>query len=197
MPECHIGQTGNVGLRLAEHAVKKDFWDRALVTFSLTNTWTDTHVGYMEFRSIEIANSAGRYLMKNGNGASNRHRPRPLEADCHEFLDTISVLLATLGKPVLQAPRVPESDGHVTQSDHEALFFLAGSGTNAQALRTPELMLARAGSHGNTNLRPSALASLHRKRQELVDVGIAANRGEQFMFLRITSSRPRAALEMS
>ncbi|MFK0009275.1 DUF4357 domain-containing protein [Paenarthrobacter sp. NPDC090520] len=45
-------------------------------------------------------------------------------------------------------------------------------------------MLVRAGSYGNANLRPSALASLHRKRQELVDVGIAANRGEQFVFLR-------------
>jgi hypothetical protein len=45
---CYIGQTGNVGGRLKQHTAAKDYWERALVAVSLTNTWTDTHVGAHE-----------------------------------------------------------------------------------------------------------------------------------------------------
>lgn len=184
LPECYIGQTGNVGARLAEHAVKKDFWDRALVAVSLTNTWTDTHVGYMEYRAIDMATSAGRYALKNGNAASNRHTPTPLEADCHEFLDTISVLLSTLGKPVLQAPRALEPNSHLAVTDQDVRFFLNAAGTRAEAVRTAEGMLVRAGSYGNAAFRPSAVASLHSRRHDLIEAGIAANQGERFVLLK-------------
>ena len=42
--------------------------------------------------------SAGRYALLNGNQASNPFTPEPLEADCQEFIETIAVLLATLGR---------------------------------------------------------------------------------------------------
>ena len=72
---------------------------------SLTNTWTDTHVGYMEWESISRAAKSGRYPLMNGNASSNRYTPAPLEADCTEYLETISVLIATLGYPALEPIR--------------------------------------------------------------------------------------------
>lgn len=105
LESAYIGQTGSAGDRLKQHSDKKDFWDRALVAVSLTNSWTNTHTGYMEWQAIQRAKEAGRYELHNGNEASNLHTPDPLKADCHEYLETISVLLTTLGYPVLEQLR--------------------------------------------------------------------------------------------
>jgi predicted GIY-YIG superfamily endonuclease len=79
--ECYIGQTGNVGKRLKQHAASKEFWSRALVAVSLTNSWTSTHVGYMEWMSIKAAKEAGKYDLHNLDNASNPHTLAPLEAE--------------------------------------------------------------------------------------------------------------------
>ncbi len=60
--------------------------------------------------SVDRATSAGRYRLANANQASNPHTHEPLETDCNEFLDTIGILLATLGVPILEQVQktVPE-----------------------------------------------------------------------------------------
>jgi len=36
-PQCYVGQSGNVGKRLKQHADGKDFWTKVMVAVSLTN----------------------------------------------------------------------------------------------------------------------------------------------------------------
>ena len=62
---------------------------------SLTNEWTVTHATYMEQLSISRAKTAGRYRTDNSTDGSKPHTPAPMEADCHEFIDTVAVLLTT------------------------------------------------------------------------------------------------------
>lgn len=59
-PSCYIGQSGAIGDRLKQHSDKKDFWDHALVAVSLTNAWTNTHTGYMEWQAIKHATENDR-----------------------------------------------------------------------------------------------------------------------------------------
>ena len=47
LPRAYIGQSGNVGSRLAQHNQNKDFWNRALVVISLTNSMTQTHALFL------------------------------------------------------------------------------------------------------------------------------------------------------
>ena len=123
-PQCYIGQSGNVGVRLQQHTSTKDFWARAMVAVSLTNEWTSTHAAYLEWLSLGRARAAGRYSLVNGNQASNPFTPEPLEADCQEFIDTIAVLLATLGAPVLEAVKVASPQTTSTNTnDSGRLFF--------------------------------------------------------------------------
>ena len=70
---CYIGQSGAIGDRLKQHSDKKDFWDHVLVAVSLTNTWTKTHAGYMEWQAIKLATEGRRYELHNANDASNPH----------------------------------------------------------------------------------------------------------------------------
>lgn len=87
-PAIYIGQTGSAGKRLLEHHKQKEFWNRALVVVSLTNSLTQTHALYLEWLGIKRANEAGRYKVENGNAGSKPHTPAPLEADCLDIFDT-------------------------------------------------------------------------------------------------------------
>lgn len=176
---CYIGQSGNVGGRLKQHVVGKDFWERAIVAVSLTNTWTDTHVGFMEWEAISRASQTSRYQLLNGNAASNRYTPAPLEADCNEYLETISVLIATLGYPAMEPIRKASRE---TPSEIAAeRLYLRQAGCQAEADPTSEGLVVLAGSTGNSRSRPSAAKSIIRGRQSLVDRGIAEIQGDKLL----------------
>ena len=102
-PRVYVGQTGGLRQRLPSHNShneKKDFWERAVVLVSRTNSLTQTHALFLEWYCLQEASKAGRYVVVNGNGGSKPHTPAPLQADCLEIFDTGSTLLATLGFPV-------------------------------------------------------------------------------------------------
>ena len=88
LPRAYIGQSGNVGNRLAQHNQSKDFWNRALVVISLTNSLTQTHALFLEWFAIAEAAKAGRYSLENANACTQPYTPAPLQADCHEIHDT-------------------------------------------------------------------------------------------------------------
>ncbi|QRE81402.1 GIY-YIG nuclease family protein [Rhodococcus ruber] len=183
---CYIGQSGNVGVRLQQHTGTKDFWTKALVAVSLTNEWTSTHVAYLEWLSLNRATSADRYILLNGNQASNPHTPEPLEADCQEFLETIAVLLATLGAPVLEPVqgRPPESAVDLTSEREPVRLFFRERECDATGYQTSEGLLVLAGSKGRPGLRPSAPASVGRQRDALHADGIIRLSDTEVVFLK-------------
>ena len=171
-PQGYIGQSGNVGPRLQQHAANKEFWNRAMVAVSLTNEWTSTHVAFLEWLSVSRATDVGRYELLNGNQASNPYTPKPLEADCNEFLETIGVLLATLGAPILEAVQhgsTQASGGTANQGPEQGLLYFHLARCDAQGYQTPEGLLVLAGSKGRMELRPSAPAGTKRLRDALRD----------------------------
>jgi len=181
-PQCYIGQSGNVGVRLKQHTGAKDFWTRAMVAVSLTNEWTATHVAYLEWLSVARATDAGRYVLENGNQASNPFTPEPLEADCQEFLETIAVLLATLGAPVLD-PAKPLQKGQGGDDGQELLHFSDG-GCDATGYQTPEGLLVLANSKGRRDLRPSAPPSIIKQRDTLQAEGVIGMNKHYLVFLK-------------
>ena len=183
---CYIGQSGNVGLRLQQHTGTKDFWTKAMVAVSLTNEWTSTHVAFLEWLSLNRAMAAGRYILTNGNQASNPFTPEPLEADCQEFLDTIAVLLATLGAPVLepvQRRAIGTSIKNGSDEEPERLF-LGDRGCDATGYQTSEGLLVLAGSTGRPGLRPSAPANVGRQREALQADGVIRQNDTEMVFLK-------------
>jgi aspartate-semialdehyde dehydrogenase len=56
----YIGQSGSVGNRLVQHNQNKDFWNRALVAISCTNSLTQTHALFLEWFVIQQTTQAGR-----------------------------------------------------------------------------------------------------------------------------------------
>lgn len=179
-PKVYVGQTGDLRTRLADHNQKKDFWQRALVLISLTNSLTQTHALFLEWYCLQKVSEAGRYQLENGNGGSKPHTPAPMEADCLEIFETGSTLLATLGYPLF-APVTGGSQGG--KSDEE--FNCTSSGINGRGLYTPEGFVVLKGSSGRLGNVPSIQGtSDERFRQRLIDAGVMRPEGDRVVFDR-------------
>lgn len=182
-PAVYIGQTGEVGKRLAEHHKLKEFWNRALVVISLTNSLTQTHALYLEWLGIKTANEAGRYKVENGNAGTKPHTPAPLEADCQDIFDTLRTLVATIGQPVFE-PLAKSKDGTDTNGTANN-FHMRSAKYDASAEYTAEGMVVLAGSKAKKDMAPSvAKGPFGKRRQGLVADGTLKLEGDFYVFQR-------------
>ena len=168
LPRTYIGQSGSVGKRLEQHHQNKDFWNRAFVVISLTNSLTQTHALFLEWPAIAEATKAGRYGLENGNTGSQPYTPAPLQADCHEIHETAATLLATLGQPIFEAlTSTPTAKGVVE------LFYCKGSGADGVGEYTTEGFVVHKGSKGRAEIAPSIQGTSHeRMRSQLITEGV-------------------------
>jgi hypothetical protein len=196
LPRTYIGQSGSVGKRLAQHHQNKDFWNRAFVVISLTNSLTQTHALFLEWLAIAEATKAGRYGLENGNTGSQPYTPAPLQADCHEIHETSATLLATLGQPIFEPlTSAPTAKGIVE------LFYCKGSGADGVGEYTTEGFVVHKGSKGRAEIVPSIQGTSHeRMRSQLITEGvlteIAGSAGSLLVFTRdhLFSSPSTAAM---
>lgn len=198
LPRVYIGQSGNVGKRLAQHNQDndqgKDFWNRALVVISLTNSLTQTHALFLEWFAISEATKAGRYSLENGNAGARPHTPAPLEADCHEIHETAATLLATLGQPIFE----PLTNAPAFPGAQKELFYCKGSGADGIGEYTSEGFVVMKGSRGRKENVDSLSVSNQRFRSQLLTEGIMAAQDNTLIFSRdhLFSSPSMAAIAL-
>ena len=170
LPRSYIGQSGSVGKRLEQHHQNKDFWNRAFVVISLTNSLTQTHALFLEWLAIAEATKAGRFSLENGNTGSQPYTPAPLQADCHEIHETAATLLATLGQPIFEPlSNAPSAKGEVE------MFYCKGSGADGVGEYTAEGFVVLKGSKGRAEIVASIQGTSHeRMRSQLVTEGVLA-----------------------
>ncbi|HEY9278078.1 MAG TPA: GIY-YIG nuclease family protein [Methylotenera sp.] len=166
--KVYVGQTGDVRARLTKHNKEKEFWERALVLISRTNSLTQTHSLFLEWHCLQAIRKAGRYTDENGNGGSKPHTPPPLQADCLEIFETGQALLATLGYPLFDAVAAP-----VAASSSEELFYCKASGATGRGLYTQEGFVVLKDSVGRKENVPSIIGTAgERLRNRLIETGV-------------------------
>ncbi len=174
----YIGQTGDLRARLANHNQKKEFWERALILISRTNSLTQTHALFLEWHCLQATRAAGRYPDLNNNSGTKPHTPPPLAADCLEIFETGKVLLATLGFPIFDP-----IGGALEGSGEEEVFFYKSAGTNARGLYTQEGFVVLKGSIGRReNVKSIAGTSSEQFRLKLIASGVMREEGESVVF---------------
>lgn len=102
--QAYVGESGSVGLRLKQHMAEgkaTNFWNRAMVAVSKSGDWSPTHTKVIEWLSITRGRATGRYSLINDRQWAKPEMPDMVESDCHEFMDTITTLLITLGVPII------------------------------------------------------------------------------------------------
>ena len=198
--KVYVGQTGSLRMRLTQHNAGRDFWNRAVIALSLTNSLTNTHASYLEWLSIQKARDAERFVLENGNSGAKPHTPAPLLADCTEIHETIRVLLSTLGYPVFDPvarratndaqdgshqPDAP--DGAPNAGPEPRRYICTGPDADARGVYTSEGFVVLAGSTG----RAEAVASFQstgyfRLREQLIQQEALRTDGRRLVFVRDT-----------
>lgn len=179
--KVYIGQTGDLQARLSAHNKEKDFWDRALVLISRTNSLTQTHALFLEWHCIQATRAAGRFADENGNSGSKPHTPAPLAADCMEIFETGSTLLATLGYPVFDPVGKAAASDKATGQDET--FYCKASGANGRGVYTSEGFVVLKGSVGRLENVPSIVGTAgERLRQRLLETGVMRPEGDTVVF---------------
>ena len=101
-PTCYIGETEDCYERIKMHNKNKDFWSHAIVVTSKSNTFTKSHVKYLEYLFIKNAAEIGRYDTENMATPAKPYITESMEADLLDNYDTVKILLATLGYPIFE-----------------------------------------------------------------------------------------------
>lgn len=104
-PICYIGETEDCFERIKTHNKGKDFWNYAVVISSKSNTFTKSHVKYLEYLCIKAANEIGRYDTDNLSTPAKPYITESMEADLLDNFETVKILLSTLGYPIFEEIR--------------------------------------------------------------------------------------------
>jgi len=176
-PSVYIGQTGDLRARLVKHNKEKDYWERAAILISRTNSLPQPHALFLEWYCLQAVRKAGRYQDENGNSGTKPHTPAPLEADCLEIYETGHTLLATLGFPLFDP--VVKSDG----GTGEEIFYCTAAGTNGRGIYTPEGFVVFEGSIGRReNVQSIKGQANERFRIKLIESGVMVEKGDTVVF---------------
>lgn len=160
----YIGQAGarkngeGILNRLQEHKrnPEKDYWTEAIVFTTSNNSLGATEISYLENRFCNMAISAKRYDVKNGNDPTPGNITEEKESEMEEFIDYAKVIMGTLGhklfdsvnKPATQAPAVQSEDVKETGAPLHMERTIKGVGkVEADGVQTSEGFVVLQGSH--------------------------------------------------
>ncbi len=149
-PVVYIGQTEDMIARLKKHHTDKEFWRTAVIVTSRTQSFTQAHLRYLEWLSIQKAGEAGRYMLDNGNAGGKPFVPEPMEAEVFDSFDTAGVLIATLGFPVFE-PAVSKSTAKQLE-----VFYCTGPDSDGKGAMVEDGFVVFAGSLVRREPVPSA-----------------------------------------
>lgn len=176
--QIYIGQSGDMRTRLQAHNKEKDFWQRAVVLTTKTESLTSTHVLFLENLFIQASKNAGRFVTENRNEGTRSHTPLPLAADCMELFESARTLVTSLGYPIFEPVARPTGS-----ESHDDILFCRRSGSNARGCYTDEGFVVYKGSIGKAEIgRGFQGHSFFRLREGLLQQGKIALREGVLVF---------------
>lgn len=177
-PLAYAGQTEDLRQRLRQHDANKEFWTRAVILVSRTQSFTQAHIKWLEWYSIAKAKEANRYQLDNGNQGSEPFVTEAIQADLWEIFETGALLLQSLGYPLfVPLIRVDRN------KEEESEWFLTGPLAEARAVLTGDGFVVRSGSVCRRRFAASAAeGALFKRQQMLVASGILREKGESYEF---------------
>jgi len=176
-PLAYIGQTEDLKQRLRMHDAKKEFWTRAVILVSRTQSFTQAHIKWLEWHSIAEATEAKRYKLENGNAGSEPFVTEAIHAEVEEIFETGALLLQSLGYPIFE-PLISKDPGKGAETWH-----LSRRGVKANATFTDEGLVVHKGSRCSKDLTKSAVgAPFTKRREKMIAEGIIQDNGQGLVF---------------
>lgn len=196
---AYIGEAEIVTERVSSHISGKDFWNELVAFTSKDDNLTKGHVRYLEARLVQMASSAGRYVLENTASPQLPALPRPDRDAMEEFIGNIRTLLGVLGhraleplttrqlsEPVITVAPIPPPLPLIqsASSSGPENFYLRTAEINASAIRTNEGIVVLAGSDVSAEVRASLSTGYRSLRERLVASGVITQAGAKYKFSR-------------
>ena len=180
----YIGQAGvrkngeGILYRLQEHKRNpdKDYWTEAVVFTTSNNSFGPTEISYLENRFTNLALTAKRYVIKNGNDPTLGNITEEKESELEEFLDYAKIVMGTLGHKVFEplAEIKPSVEPHNTSVSETSGLLLhmkrksrkSGQTIEADCKQTVEGFVVLRGSHIEPNDSDSIPPGIKEARQK-------------------------------
>lgn len=195
----YIGEAEIVTERISSHLSGKDFWSDLVAFTSKDDNLTKGHIRYLEARLVQLAQNAGRYVLKNAASPQLPALPRPDRDAMEEFIDSIRTLLGVLGhrtlEPLTMRP-APESavtstpippsfpPPPTTPPSELQNFYLRIGRLVASAIRTNEGIVVLAGSDATPDIQGSLSMGYRSLREGLIASGVITQAGGKYKFTR-------------
>ncbi|WP_421919302.1 GIY-YIG nuclease family protein [Marinifilum sp.] len=172
-PEVYIGQSRNCIDRIKTHDQKKDFWNYAVLIISKTESFTQTHVEYLEELAITKATEANRYSLENSVNPKKFKVPETMEADLLDNFDTIKILLSTLGFPLFDTIGKEEKS--------KEILYCKGKDAMAEGEYQEDGFVVFKGSKAKKNITQSSTSTIFELRNKLIETGILIESGDVYL----------------
>lgn len=175
---AYIGEAENCFERISQHDSKKPFWTTAVIVTSKTLSFTKTHAKYLEWYAlIEAKKVEGRFRLEQIM-PSKPYISEPMEADLLNSLETIKVLLSTLGYPILEGIEQPK--------ESKDILYCTRRGTSAEGEYVNNEFVVFKGSTAKP-LMNSVLDNPKRVwiinfRKRLEESQVLSRKGDEFVF---------------
>lgn len=180
----YIGQAGvrkngeGTLYRLQEHKRNpdKDCWTEAVVFTTSNNSFGPTEIGYLENRFTNMALTAKRYAVKNGNDPSPGNITEEKENELEEFIDYSKIVMGILGHRVFESltevKHPIEINNDIAIEGDGLLLHLkrksrkSGQTIEAECKQTTEGFVVLKGSHIELNDSDSIPPGIKESRQK-------------------------------
>lgn len=150
----YIGEGDNVGARLRMHArdENKDFWTKACVITSKDANLTKANVRHLEHRLVQLALTANRASVANGNEPREKLLPEADLSDMEVFIANLQAILPAVGFDFFQVRANPavlptgSFDARSEPSNVTELRLTHRSGVEATAIEVGGDIIVQKGS---------------------------------------------------
>jgi len=177
-PKVYIGEAENAYTRLVQHVSEKEFWNESVVFISKDENLNKAHIKYLESRLYEIANSASRYEVQNGNTPTKSSISEADQAEMEEFIEYVKMLINTMGFKVFE-PILKKDTENI---ESEELFIKGARGANAVGKRVTDGFVVFKESEIALDTVPSFPKGFNTLRAELLEGEVIKNHDDKLMF---------------
>ena len=186
---AYVGEADSVRDRIKQSAGDRGFWEIAVVITTSDEALTKGHVRYLEARLIEIAKSAGRVILDNGQepSADKKKLPEVDRSNMEAFLANLKVILPVVGLDLLKPrPVASVSPAHTGAVAGEVHFEIRHrSGVKATGVEEEGEFVVLLGSEAlkDAGHQRNSYGEL---KQELLTQGVLVTSGDgkQYKFAR-------------
>lgn len=178
-PAAYVGEAEEVGKRLKQHHLNKDYWNQVVAFVSKDENLTKAHIKYLEGKLIELGLQTGKGVIKN-NQASGARLPEADQAEMDIFLDRILKLLPITRTSLFT---LPDSNGKAMKSK----LVCKTKGVTAYGNRTEDGFIVYKDSQAISEDTPSAertKGTHYMRRKNLIEKGILIPDDGQYIFSR-------------